>query len=191
MLLVNLTKACCNRSTWDPSRRHVGIVSLVQRSSSQVVSSSVKCNWKNKHVEVDMEKLGQTNGDPKLSNTICEHVDFFWAFFSHFRYIKIPWKWLRIRIRSWTRESRFHTTTPLHRLLYLVLTMYTICKGSKHMTRGLKVLGPLIVNKILFVTMSNFLKWEIYMMTFSVAHWDTWDDNFAFSYAKGEYYWTN
>ena len=49
------------------------------------------------------------------------------------------------------------------------------------MLRCLKVSRLLIANMIVFVHVSNILKWKfIYIMTFRVAHWDTWDDNFAF-----------
>ena len=30
-------------------------------------------------------EIGGTSGDPKLSSTNCEHVDFFLAFFNHFQ----------------------------------------------------------------------------------------------------------
>jgi hypothetical protein len=33
---------------------------------------------------------------------------------------------------------------------------------------------------ILFIKIYDFLKWRnIYIMTFNVAHWDTWDDSFV------------
>ena len=45
------------------------------------------------------------------------------------------------------------------------------------MLKGLKVSRLLIANMILFINISNLLKWKIiYVMTCSVAHWDTWDD---------------
>ena len=43
------------------------------------------------------------------------------------------------------------------------------------MPKGLKVLGPLIVNMILYVNISNFLSENlIYIIAFNVAQWDTW-----------------
>ena len=42
------------------------------------------------------------------------------------------------------------------------------------MPEGLKVSRPLIASMILFVNISNYLKWEIiYFMTFSIVHCDT------------------
>jgi hypothetical protein len=42
------------------------------------------------------------------------------------------------------------------------------------MRRGLKLSHPLISNILLFVIMSNFLKFKnIYIMEFYVANWDT------------------
>ena len=47
------------------------------------------------------------------------------------------------------------------------------------MPRGLNVSRP-IANLILFVNISKKIKWIfISIMTSSVAHWDTWGDNFA------------
>jgi hypothetical protein len=38
---------------------------------------------------------------------------------------------------------------------------------------------------ILFVNISNFPKWKIiYILTFSVAHWDTWDESYVFLVCK-------
>ena len=48
------------------------------------------------------------------------------------------------------------------------------------MLRGLKVSYPLIVNVILFVNISNFEIRTVYITTFSIAHPDTRDDDFAF-----------
>jgi hypothetical protein len=46
------------------------------------------------------------------------------------------------------------------------------------MPRGLKAPHPLIYIIILFTNISNFLKWKfIYITTFSVGHWDAWDDS--------------
>ena len=42
------------------------------------------------------------------------------------------------------------------------------------MPKGLKVSHPLIASMILLANISDFLKQRIiYIMTFSVAHWDT------------------
>ena len=54
---------------------------------------------------------------------------------------------------------------------------------------GLKVSRPLIANMILFVNINNCFNEEIvYVRTFSVAHWDTQDNSFAFPYARGRRY---
>ena len=58
------------------------------------------------------------------------------------------------------------------------------------MPRGLNESHMLITNMNLFVNISNFFKWIcIYIMTFSVAYWDTWDDGFALYYARGRHSW--
>ena len=55
------------------------------------------------------------------------------------------------------------------------------------MSRGFKVLRPLIANVIPFVNISKFFKWKnMYIMTLRVAHWDTLDDRLALWYAKGK-----
>ena len=58
--------------------------------------------------------------------------------------------------------------------------MYTICEGPKlDVPIGLKVSCPLIVNMTLFVNISTLFKWKyVYILTFSVAHSDTWDESF-------------
>ena len=51
----------------------------------------------------------------------------------------------------------------------------------------LKVSCLVIANMILFMNISNFLKWKvIYIMTFKVTHLDTWDDSL---YAREQDYW--
>ena len=50
------------------------------------------------------------------------------------------------------------------------------------MPRDLKVSRPLIFNMILFININKISKWKIiYIMTYSVVHWNTWDDSFAIS----------
>jgi hypothetical protein len=50
------------------------------------------------------------------------------------------------------------------------------------MPRSLKVSCPLIANMIPFVNISKFFKWtNIYITTFGVAHWVTFDESLAFS----------
>ena len=57
------------------------------------------------------------------------------------------------------------------------------------MPRGLKESRPLIANIIPFINISNFFKrTNIYIMTFSVAHWDTLDDSLALYNARGGYF---
>ena len=49
------------------------------------------------------------------------------------------------------------------------------------MPRGLKVSSSVIVNLILFVNISNFLKQKIiHIMIFNIANLDTWNDSFSF-----------
>ena len=75
--------------------------------------------------------------------------------------------------------------------LFMVFNVtYTIAKGLNWMPRGFTVSHLLIDKMILFVNISNLLKWKfIHIMASNIAYWDAWDDNFiAFQYAKGRYY---
>ena len=57
------------------------------------------------------------------------------------------------------------------------------------MLRGLKMPHLLFADMIVFVTITIFFCLKtIYMMTYSIAHWDTSDGNFTLLYAKGSYY---
>ena len=67
--------------------------------------------------------------------------------------------------------------------------IYTICEGLSWMLGRLKLSYQLIANTIPYINKSNFRKRNfIYIVTFSVAHWDAWDDSLSFEYVSGEYY---
>ena len=58
------------------------------------------------------------------------------------------------------------------------------------MPRGLEVSRSQVANMISFVNLHNFLgEKKIYIMTFGIAHWDTFDDSLAFSSARRRYFW--
>ena len=49
--------------------------------------------------------------------------------------------------------------------LFMVFSVtYTICEGLYYILRGLKVPRPLIANTILFVNISSFLKWKLFII---------------------------
>lgn len=55
-------------------------------------------------------------------------------------------------------------------------------KGYTNLPRGLEMSCLLIVNATLLVNTSILLKWVFfYSMTFSLAHWGTWVDNYMFT----------
>ena len=71
-----------------------------------------------------------------------------------------------------TKVKQMSTKTTT---LFMVFSaIYIICKGPKLDPSGLKVSRLLIANMILFVNIGYFLSENfIYIITFSIAHWDT------------------
>ena len=77
-------------------------------------------------------------------------------------------------------------SSTIHHLWFLVSNTL-LANNLNEVPRGFKVSRVLIGNMIIFINISNFLKWEIiYIMTFSVARWDTRDDSFFILVSKGK-----
>ena len=83
-------------------------------------------------------------------------------------------------------------TQSFHGVLLTLFSYYTVhviqlsctlfVKGLTQMSRGCKVS---FANTISFINMSTFFQWKnIYVMTISVAHWNTLDDSLALKYAR-------
>ena len=83
-------------------------------------------------------------------------------------------KFPSVRLKVWTSSGILHH-------LWCFSVAYTIWNlGLNYMPRGLKASHLLIANKILFINIGNFSKWNIvHIMTFGIAHWDTWDESLA------------